>query len=196
MRSMDAAPAPDTLRNPPVTHDATLTLGSWTPPPPSPMDQVLRQCSADLGLPAAAVHGMRTDVLLVLASLRFHGQSRLRAAGIQLEWSVQRLPQLPGLDAAAALHLLHIVTEVVANVIQHAAAGLVRVSTHCEAGYAVVRIDDDGRGFDGPRGGLMAARGLGDIVRRARALQGMVWWSRQPVGTRFELRLPLPARAA
>lgn len=196
MPSMEAAPAPTARRTPPASHDATLTLGSWTPPPPSPMDQVLRQCSADLGLPTAAVHGMRTDVLLVLASLRFHGMPRLRAAGIQLEWAVQRLPQLPGLDAAAALHLLHIINEVVANIIQHAAASLVRVSTHCEAGYAVVRIDDDGRGFDGPRGGLMASRGLTDVVRRARALNGMVWWSRQPVGTRFELRLPLPARVA
>jgi signal transduction histidine kinase len=176
--------------------DAHLLQASAPAAPPVPAPNILLQCSMDLGLATAAVLDRRTDLLLVLASLRYHGMSGLYARGLELEWAVERVDALPGLEAAAALHVLHIVHEVVLNIARHSRAEWMRVSTATEARWAVVRIDDDGLEFDGPRAHhTQAGRGLADIARRAYALNAqLVWKRREGGGTRFELRLPLPTR--
>ena len=164
--------------------------------------QVLRECIDDLKLAIDSLEPVQTDLLLLLATLRFRLEPRLQGSGLALEWAVEDVPPLPWLEPRSALHVLRIFQEVFTNVIKHARASRVRVSTMHDAHHVIVRVEDNGAGFE-PDAAVLAAvapgsaprgKGLGNLLRRAAALRGHACWTRLPDGgTRFELRLPREA---
>lgn len=157
--------------------------------PPGQVAATLRECIEDLQLTIDSLEPAGDDLLALLGALRYRLGKRLEAAGLTIDWAVQPLPALPWLDPAAALHVLRIVQEVLTNIVKHAQARRVRVETAHEGGSVIVRIADDGRGFDPAqaRGG----RGLGNLRRRAAELGGTVEFVSGPAGTVATLRLPL-----
>ncbi len=152
--------------------------------------QVLRECIDDLKLTVDSLEPVDADLLLLLAALRFRLAPRLEGSGLRLRWEVSDVPALSWLDPRSSLHVLRIVQEAFTNVIKHAGASEVRVSTGRECEGVFVQLVDNGAGFDA----LMstAGRGLRNMQRRARAVGGAVSWSTDPSGgTRFRLWLPL-----
>lgn len=161
------------------------------------LPEVLRQCIEDLRLAIDSLEPVESDLLLLLAGLRYRLGARLQNAGIHLHWEVRDVPQLPWLDPRSALHILRILQEVLGNAVRHAhAAHVVLATGHDERGV-LVSVQDDGVGFDA--GHVRAGRGLGNIRQRAGAIGATVAWVPLARGTRFELRLPIAdarARAA
>ena len=151
--------------------------------------QVLRECIEDLKLAIDSLEPVQSDLLLLLATLRFRLGTRLEHAGIRMEWAVQDVPPLPWLDAQAALHILRILQEVLGNAARHSGTRVLRVATQAGAGTVRVRVSDQGRGFD-PEAAA-AGRGLVHVRRRAAEIGAEVSWRSGPEGTTFELRLPL-----
>jgi len=93
-----------------------------------------------------------------------------------------------GLDDDAQIVVYRVVQEGLSNVARHAGAARVSVSVAVEEGRTVVRVDDDGRGFDV----RVAPRGLGLTGMRERAVLagGDVTVRSVPgEGTLIELRL-------
>ena len=149
-----------------------------------------------LKLAIDSMEPVETDLLLLLATLRFRLAPRMESAGIRLLWQVQDLPALAWLEPASALHILRILQEAFANVLRHSGARTIRVETAtADDGGVRVAIEDDGRGFALPAEGAPPApgtgRGLHNQRHRAAVLQGRVSWTSGPTGTRFELWLPL-----
>lgn len=160
--------------------------------------QVLRECIDDLKLAIDSLEPAHTDLVMLLATLRFRLSPRLQASGMRLEWAVEDVPPLAWIDPRSALHILRILQEVFTNIIKHAGAHHIRVGTRHEGEHVCVTVDDDGRGFvpdlSAPRSGTVApvrGRGLGNLARRAAALGARVHWLPLQHGTRFELCLPL-----
>lgn len=160
--------------------------------------QVLRECIDDLKLAIDSLEPAHTDLVMLLAALRFRLSPRLQASGMRLEWAVEDVPPLAWIDPRSALHILRILQEVFTNIIKHAGAHHIRVGTRHEGEHVCVTVDDDGRGFvpdlSAPRSGTVApvrGRGLGNLARRAAALGARVHWLPLQHGTRFELCLPL-----
>jgi signal transduction histidine kinase len=156
------------------------------------MSQILKDCLDDLKLTIDSMEPVEADLLLLLATLRFRLEPRLEGTGIVLLWNVQELPALAWLDPSKALHILRIVQESIANILRHAQASEIRVSTMLEEYGVQVIIEDNGRGFDVDKalsGG--AGRGLHNQRRRALAVKGRVSWKSGPAGTCFSLWLPL-----
>ena len=89
------------------------------------------------------------DLLAVLGSLRYRLEPRLNAAGIRLNWQVRELAPLPNLTPRNVLHILRVVQEALTNVLKHAGANLITVTTEADiaAGTASIRVADDGHGF-------------------------------------------------
>ena len=161
---------------------------------------LLQDCMDGLKLAIDSMEPVETDLLLLLATLRFRLAPRIESAGIRLHWQVQDLPALAWLEPASALHILRILQEAFANVLRHAGARTIRVETAATPdGGVMVAIEDDGRGFAPPDPTTApahgAGRGLHNQRHRAAVLQGRVSWDTGPTGTRFELWLPR-ARAA
>jgi signal transduction histidine kinase len=152
--------------------------------------RMLRECVDDLKLTIDSLEPMGDDLLTLLATLRYRIGSRLEAAGLKLEWKVSDLPPLPWLNPAASLHVLRILQESLTNVVKHAHATTIRVETAATDDSVIVRVIDDGRGFDAnnPPGG--SGRGLMNLKRRSEQIGGRVDLHSSATGTRIELTLP------
>lgn len=151
---------------------------------------ILRGCIDDLKLTIDSMEPVETDLLLLLATLRFRLQPRLEAAGVKLLWSVGEAPPLEWLDQRHALHILRILQEAFANILKHAGAREIAVVVRAEGDQVVVRVQDDGRGFDPAL--PSTGRGLANQLRRAEAIGGLIRW--EPAGQGSILALVLPVR--
>lgn len=158
--------------------------------------QVLRECIDDMKLAIDSLEPVQTDLLLLLATLRFRLAPRLQGSGLTLDWAVDDVPRLEWLEPRSALHILRIFQEVLTNIIKHARASRITVRTSHDDTQVTVTVEDNGVGFDmplpvndvtsPPRG-----KGLGNLLRRTAQLQGKARWERLAQGTRFSLSLPL-----
>lgn len=130
----------------------------------------------------------------VLAELRQRIQRRLAQGGVALHWNVAPgLPdaaQMPQLPAEAGGQLRALLNEAVANVVKHAQASSIELSTCVAQGHLCVQISDNGMGFD-PHA-MHTGRGLKGMAARAQAMgwdlavtsapgQGCQWVLRIPV---------------
>ncbi len=111
------------------------------------------------------------DLLPTLAGLRERLEPQLRRLGIELEWSMENLPDVNGFTPSDALSVLRIVQEAITNAIKHGGSG--RICVHGSAGRgdtAVLRVTNDVPAA-GTRG---AGHGLKNMQRRAAELGGAV----------------------
>ena len=152
--------------------------------------QVLRDCLDDLKLTIDSMEAQGADLVFLLATLRFRMEQRLEGAGIRLRWEVREVPELAWLMPRHSLHILRILQEAFSNIIKHAGAGEVVVSTQAGAQVVSVHIADDGRGFDPGAERPQGKRGMDNQRRRAAAIGASVEWTSGPGGTRFSLHLP------
>ncbi len=152
--------------------------------------EVLRECVDDLRLVIDSLEPVGHDLVSLLATMRYRLGKRLQAGGLVMEWDVQDLPPLEWLEPPDALHVLRLMQESLANVLKHARATRVRISTR-HLGHSVeIRVEDDGEGFDIET--ARRGRGLKSQQRRAQRLGGRVTFeSSLGHGTRMCLRLPV-----
>ncbi|MET3667961.1 ATP-binding protein [Caulobacter sp. 1776] len=151
---------------------------------------ILRGCIDDLKLTIDSMEPVETDLLLLLATLRFRLQPRLEAAGVKLIWDAGEVPPLEWLDQRHALHILRILQEAIANVLKHSGARALTVSVRAEDDTVLVRVQDNGRGFDPttlPSGG----RGLANQLSRAEAIGAVLRWEPSDRGSSLALALPV-----
>jgi two-component system sensor histidine kinase UhpB len=134
------------------------------------------------------------DDLGLAAALRTLVSEFGRRAGVEAVFSVEP-NAFDGLDEDGQLVVYRIVQEGLSNVARHSGAQRVRVSAVREDGATVVRVDDDGHGFDE----ATSARGLGLTGMRERAVLagGLVTVLSVPgEGTLVELRLRAAGKPA
>ncbi|CAN5225726.1 7TM diverse intracellular signaling domain-containing protein [soil metagenome] len=152
--------------------------------------EVLRECVDDLRLVIDSLEPVGHDLVSLLATMRYRLGKRLQSGGLTLEWDVHDLPPLAWLEPPDALHVLRLLQEALSNVLKHACARRVRMSTRHRGSYVEILVEDDGDGFDPKTAQL--GRGLKSQQRRAQRLGGSVRVDSSPGnGTRLSLRLPV-----
>lgn len=128
------------------------------------------------------------DLLPALAGLRERLEPQLRRLGMDLDWSMESLPEASGFTSGGTLSILRIVQEAITNAIKHGRAG--RITVHGSAGRGdtiLLRIANDVQP-DAVRG---AGHGLTNMQRRAIELGGAVRFDID--GGRATLTLVLPS---
>lgn len=160
--------------------------------------QVLSDCIDDLKLAIDSLHVTDSDLLGLLAALRFRLAPRLKGAGITLAWEVQDLPPLPWLDPQKALHVLRILQEVLTNILKHSGADRIEVATAVDGDQVQVVVRNNGARFVAPDGPSLRGdgHGLSNIRNRAQALGARCHWSERESGSEFILLLPVVAASA
>ncbi|MPZ17383.1 MAG: hypothetical protein GEV06_05665 [Luteitalea sp.] len=116
----------------------------------------------------------------------------LEAEGLDVTFRAPSDAEVNGTDLAPdrRRHLLLIFKESVTNIVRHARASAVRIELALLPATVVLRIDDDGRGFDA--GEVTWGHGLGSIRSRAAALNATLTVDTAPGrGTRLCLVVPL-----
>lgn len=114
------------------------------------------------------------------------------ASGIDVRADVPQ--QLPRLSREVELAVFRTAQEALTNVLRHARAKRAWVRLDCDDRTLRLRIEDDGRGFDGEAGG----RGTQGMAERAFAVGGRLRFGRRSDGrgTTVELEVPLALGAA
>jgi signal transduction histidine kinase len=164
---------------------------------PGAVAEVLKSCIDDLKLAIDSMEPVESDLLLLLATLRYRLGSRLETTGLELSWEISDVPPLPWLDPRSSLHILRILQEVFTNIIKHTQASHVSLTTAVEHDCVVVGIRDNGCGFDVEAALRGGGHGLSNQVRRAQAIGCTLAWKSDADGTLVSLRLPLaPAPSA
>jgi signal transduction histidine kinase len=148
--------------------------------------QTLRESLDHLKLSIDAMNMPPGDITALLANMRYRLEPRLKAAEIQLQWSVDLIEPTQRLDNNAMRQLQFMVYEALSNVLQHAKANSVRIELSQVPQGIRLRIVDDGCGFDvstAPHKGLSALR------ERATAVGGTVSIHSAPGNTVLEILL-------
>jgi PAS domain S-box-containing protein len=101
------------------------------------------------------------------------------------------LRQDPGLAAEPALAVFRIFQEILTNVLLHAHATAVEVAAHSDRDWFILRVSDNGKGFDPKSLPPSHSLGLFGMRERAGMLGGTIEWSgRRNGGTTVTVRLP------
>jgi len=92
-----------------------------------------------------------------------------------------------------ALCLYRVTQEALHNVVVHSGARRATVELTSAAGEMRLSISDDGKGFDLDSAQTGQGLGLLTMRERVRLARGRIeWFSQAGVGTRVEVRVPLP----
>ncbi len=133
------------------------------------------------------------DLAAVLTSL---AESHATVPGVAVR--AQLAPPLPTLPASTVHHLRMIARESVTNALRHAGAKHIGLEAAVQEGRLMLRIVDDGAGFEPALAvrGKPGHFGCVGIRERARKLSAEVVWRTRPgAGTTVEVTLPLRVSA-
>jgi signal transduction histidine kinase len=162
---------------------------------PSRTTAILSEALDELKMVIDSLEPIDDDLVTLLATLRYRFGQRIEDAGIKIVWDMQTLPPVPWLDPSCALQVLRIVQESFTNVVKHARASRIAISTqpaNDKAGRAciLVEIADDGIGFDPAC--VHRGRGIGNLHYRAVDLGAILDIRSEPgLGTCISLYLPV-----
>ena len=146
-----------------------------------------RAALADMRLIISSLEDYGGDLTLALGSWRERAGPQLRAAGLSLVWEISDVPTLEWLGPAQTLDVLRIVQEATTNVIKHARASCVTISTlETEEGVCMMICDDGDGGVSQSTGD-----GIGNMRARAQRLNASLRIMPGPGGgTCVQLVLP------
>lgn len=143
------------------------------------------------------VHGLRPtmlDDLGLVPAIRWYARSQLEDSGIQMQ--MRAFEDTTRLPALVETVLFRIAQEAINNILRHAHARHVSIDLRRDPGEAILRVEDDGCGFDVGRSSLQAVAerrlGLLGIQERVELFGGdLMVDSSEGGGTRLTARVPL-----
>lgn len=125
--------------------------------------RTLRDSLDQLKLSIDSIHLPPGDVGALLAGMRYRMTPRFKASGIALEWAVDDVAPVAGLDGQAMRQVQLLLFEAISNVLQHSGASTLRLEAEMHGAVLRLRVIDNGCGFD-------AAQVPRSIAQRAAAL--------------------------
>ena len=146
---------------------------------------MLNHALEELRMTLDSLEPMDGDLPTILGTLRQRISPTLQAARIDLDWQVEAVSAVPGLEVRGVMHLFRCLQEVFANVVQHAQATRVTVRTWERGGRIFLSATDNGVGLGEPleSGFREGGRGISNIRMRASEIGAEVRFSCAHPGT-------------
>jgi signal transduction histidine kinase len=158
----------------------------------SALQQQARKVASDLRQLSHDLHPAALDQLGLLEALRGRCAQVQAESGVQIE--LEAAEEWPEVEGAVALCLYRVAQEALRNVTQHAWARSARVSLERRDALVVMRVADDGCGFDGAAA-RSSGLGLVSLGERIRLLGGTLEVeSAKAAGTTVTVSLPVEGR--
>jgi signal transduction histidine kinase/ligand-binding sensor domain-containing protein len=136
-------------------------------------------------------HSAPKDQRDLAVSLRAEAANAVTGPGVQVDFAVHG--ELPKCSSEVQEQLVGIAREAVANAVRHAQATRVQVDLKCERAALILKISDDGLGFDSESvRDRDSSYGLIGMRERAECVGGVMNVASRPnAGTSIEVRVPL-----
>lgn len=160
------------------------------------VNQSLQQLLDDLRLIVDSLDSAGDHLGYAIGGFRHRIDARLKEAGIELHWNIDRAASTVILGPEKVLQVFRILQEACSNAIQHANASKIEISLSRPAAATpsiLLTVRDNGRGL--PEG---ATKGKGLASMRTRSIRfgaDLRVTSEEGVYTEIALRIPLPDRA-
>lgn len=160
---------------------------------PAVMQKHLQHALDALKLSVDAMQDVGGDLGAVLGTLRYRLRDRLAAAGIQMDWQVERVPPVQGLTPQIVRELQYLLLEAFSNAMQHAGGKPIQVickavpNAAADTSTIVIEVRDAGPGFD--TGAETPGHGLDNMRSRAAAIGADLEISSSAAGTSVRVRL-------
>jgi signal transduction histidine kinase len=161
---------------------------------PAAIERAARSALDDLRLVINSLDLDDGDLILALAGLRERLEPQLRRLGVDLDWSMEKLPEVTGVTPGNALAVLRILQEAITNALKHGEPSRIAIhgATSTEGAATIVvrngiRAADEADATDTSSG---KGHGLGNITRRAQKLGGNASFDRNSEHATLTLVLP------
>lgn len=143
------------------------------------------------------IHGLRPtmlDDLGLVPAIRWYARSTLEDVGIRVD--VYASEDAGPINTEAKTTLFRIVQEAINNIVKHSAAKEATITLDENKNFYILKVQDDGHGFDVERSSEQAIRmhqwGLLGIRERAELVGGEVLvTSQEGLGTTIEVKVPI-----
>ncbi len=143
----------------------------------------VRNISHTMLPPMLEQHGLAPSLEMLL-------RNTLQGTALQYEFESSLVPD--HLDEKVEIGVYRVAQELLNNVIKHAKAGKIMVILYMAGGSLILRMEDDGRGFDFEQARSKGSMGILNILSRVNTLGGVFQTeSAQPSGTISVIRIPL-----
>ena len=143
----------------------------------------VRNISHTMLPPMLEQHGLAPSLEMLL-------RNTLQGTALQYEFESSLVPDQ--LDEKVEIGVYRVAQELLNNVIKHAQAGKVMVILYLAGGSLILRMEDDGRGFDFEQARSKGSMGILNILSRVNTLGGVFQTeSAYPKGTISVIRIPL-----
>lgn len=158
------------------------------------LKNVVRGALDDLRLMIDSLDSVEGDIPVVLGMLRSRIEPRLKVQNLSFDWQITELPPITRLGPHEILQLLRIMQEAITNIIKHAQASTIIISTklHTDpelAPFIRIVVHDNGRGLDNNT--VSQGHGFASMQNRARALGGSLLIDNAEQGVRVQLDIPI-----
>jgi ligand-binding sensor domain-containing protein/two-component sensor histidine kinase len=158
--------------------------------PLSSIARISRESVASMSDIVWAINPKRDRLTDLVRRMRRLGNETLGNRGIQVQFAAPDGAQDTKLGAEVRHHVFLVFKEALHNAVRHSACSKLDIELRLERSGLMLRVTDDGRGFDPDRSG--EGQGLGNMRRRAANLGGELQLRTTPAGgTEVELRVPL-----
>jgi PAS domain S-box-containing protein len=136
------------------------------------------------------LHSAKLDHLGIVAALRGLCKEISEQSGIEIEFQFRQVPAVMGSDVS--LSIFRVAQESLHNITKHAHAQKVRVELVGAEESLVMRVSDDGVGFDPDASEHKAGLGMISMRERIRSVGGAIsFFSGPSLGTKVETIIPL-----
>jgi len=143
----------------------------------------VRNISHTMLPPTLEQHGLAPSLEMLL-------RNTLQGTALQYEFESSLVPS--NLDEKVEIGVYRIAQELLNNIIKHAQAGKIMVILYLAGGSLILRMEDDGQGFDFEQARVKGSMGILNILSRVNTLGGVFQTERaQPQGTISIIRIPL-----
>jgi PAS domain S-box-containing protein len=159
------------------------------------MSSRVKQLSSSVHDLSHQLHPSNLEQLGLVAAARALCKGLTQAHGLPIAFTERAMPA--AIPADVALCLYRIVQEALGNVIKHSRARHAEVELIGRANEIELRIIDDGTGFDLGPAAVQGGLGLVSMRERLGLVAGQIAIdSQRSLGTRIEVRVPVPSTSA
>jgi signal transduction histidine kinase len=157
------------------------------------MREQLVTLSEDVHALSRQLHPAILDDLGLAEALRSECASLARREGISVDYHLEEMPK--ALPKNVALCIYRVAQEALRNIAKHAGVTTARLSLAASRQELLLRIQDEGTGFDQTGARAQPGLGLSSMEERVRLIQGKLAVRSEPgIGTEITVRVRLSGR--